>query len=78
MDLLRLEAEFEGYFARLKGFQAHAGIDILLQYGIGIFFRDLLNFHASSRRGHENRLALGTIYKNAEIKFRFYRQRFFN
>src|SRR5260370_13176720 len=78
IDLPRLQAEFEGYFACLKGFQAHAGIDMLLPYRIGIFFVDLLNFHASSGRGHENRLALGTIYQNAEIQFRFYWQRFFN
>ncbi len=61
-----------------KRFEAHAGIDVLLQNRVGILGSDLLDLHAAGGRSHEHRLAFGAIDQNAEIKFFLDGQRFFD
>ena len=42
---------------------------MLLQNRVGIFRRDLLDFHSTRGRRHEYRLALGAVHQNAQVKF---------
>ena len=73
-----LQAQAESDLAGLKGFETHAGIDVLLQNRVGIFRRDLLDIHATRGRCHEHRLALGAVDQNSQIKFFLDGQRFFD
>ncbi len=76
--MLCTQAKRESDLSGLKGLETHAGIDVLFQNCVGIFRRDLLDFHAARSRCHENRLALGTVDQNSEIEFFFDGQRFFD
>src|SRR5260370_41930970 len=48
------------------------------QNGAGIFPGDLLDFHAARSTGHEDNMATGTIYEQAEVEFALDVQAFFN
>ena len=61
-----------------NGFQPHARIDVLFQNRVRIFGGDLLDLHAARGRRHENRLALGAVDQDAEVKFFLDGQRFFD
>jgi len=61
IDLLGFQPEPESHLARLKRFQAHARIDVLLQNRVGIFGGYLLNIHSARGRGHEHGLALHAV-----------------
>ena len=76
--MLRLQAELERDFPRLKGLEAHARIDVLLQNGIRIFGGDLLDVHSPRGRCHEHRFAFGPVHQNAKVKFLLDGQRLFN
>ena len=73
-----LQSEFESNLTSLKSFQPHARVNVLLQDSLRILGRHLFNLHATGRRGHEYRLTLRAIHKNAKIKFLLDRQRLFN
>ena len=77
IDLFGIKSKRESHLARLKGFQAHARIDVLLQNGAGIFRGHLLNLHTTRCRCHEHRLAFRAVDENAEVQLVFDRQSFF-
>ncbi len=76
--MLGTEPQLKRNFARLKRFQPHARIDILLENRVGILGGDLLDFHSARRRSHEYRLAFGAVDENSQIQLFFNRKCFFN
>ena len=73
-----VKSQLESHLARLKRLQAHAGVDVLLQNGIGILRGHLLDLHSARRRGHEYRLAFRAVDQNPQVQFFFDGQSFFD
>ena len=67
--MLRLQTERECQLARLEGLQAHAWINVRFENCVGIFRRDLLDFHAARRRRHEHRPGFYAVNDDSQIKF---------
>ena len=78
IDLLRIKPECKSHLARLKRFQTHARIDVLLQNGIGSLRSHLFDIHSAGGRCHEHGLASGAVHQNSQIQFLLDRQGFFN
>ena len=67
-DVLRLQPEAEGDFARLKATQPEAGNQMLLDDGMGILGGDLFDLHATRGRCHEDIAAGDAVEHDAEVQ----------
>src|SRR5947209_12446896 len=78
INLLRAQPQLERNLPRLKPFQAHPWIDMLLQNRFWILGGNFLNLHSAGRRRHEYWFAFYAIHEDSEVKFLLDRESLFD
>ena len=69
LDLVALQAQFEGQFPALVGLCSHQRVDGRAQDFLGSLLGHLLDFHAAFGGSHEDHPARGAIDHGAQVQF---------